>query len=199
MRSRKFLLAIAGLGVLTLIALLGAAFGHDLISEAAKTLMLATIGLLALAGVITQRRTARRIHRMYRKRERTQAEDGPELGAPTPVVRDDLIGMLRLVQAQYVGRLDQALANLERATAHLVASGIVEKRDTSQTTVLKVAGPRDEYVPAVEAALSSGIEVVIDGPTDAVQRWVEQNGWDGGVSLAGPPKEVAEDARHELR
>lgn len=185
MRSRKFIVGSVALAALALVSLLGTVTGHDDIADAARTVLLVMVGVLVLGGVISQRRSGRRVDYIYRKGvpQRGELEDA---AVPPEVAQDDLVGMLRLVQAQYVGRLDRALSALEHATVHLTTSTRPDRAFPARSTVLTVAEPRDEYAPIVEVALESGVEVVVAGATEDAQQWVERRGWEGRVVLAGP-------------
>ena len=181
MRSRIFIVGTAVLGVLSIASLLGLVTGHDEIAEGALTLLVAATGLLALAGLVSVRAAGRRVDYMYRK---SGAGQRGEMSAPPAVREDDLVGMLRLVQAQYVGRLDSALSTLELATENLAAAAAAEGDGTPAHARLTVL-PRDEYAPAVAAAITAGIEVtVLTDPSEDAPGWVERQGWQGRVVLA---------------
>lgn len=184
MKSRKAIIGTLALGVLALVSLLGIVTGQDAIAEVARTVLVLLTSVLVLAGVLMLRRLGRRVESTYRKVDHIYRHGAVSRSAVPPEVgKDDLVGMLRLVQAQYVGRLDQALASLEDATQRLtsIASDGMQPVAPAVLTV----EPREEYVPAVEAAIQSGAMVVIRGSAEEAHRWVTQHEWYDKVTLPG--------------
>lgn len=125
MRSRKVLLGAAGLGVLAVGSVIALAVGQEVLAAAAVVLMILAIGVLVLDAATTLRRTQRQLQKLtkaVRSAERaTPAPPPPGPGMSVgPVAGEaDLIGTIRLLQAQYVGRLDRAQASLEAAVERL--------------------------------------------------------------------------------
>ena len=117
--------AVAGLGVLLLIA--GAAVAYQRGAEVVTVVLLGVIaGAAALAAVHTSyelRRLRRQVSRWQKASEQRLVVIEEEMlrrGAHVEAAtRDDVLGTVKLMQEQYVGRLDRAQADLERAVAEL--------------------------------------------------------------------------------
>lgn len=115
MKSRKFLLGLGVLAVPALVTVVTAALGHPWLPAAGLAALLLLIGVIALD---TNKRT--------RSRFGQRPVAAPTKAAPT-TTDEDLMGTIRLLQAQYVGRLDRAQDSLELATAALLTAA--EDRD----------------------------------------------------------------------
>lgn len=116
MRSRKALLGLAALALPAILTVVAAALGHPWLPSAGLAALLLVIGVIALD---TNRRTRSR----YAPRPVGTAAPA----APT-TTNEDLMGTIRLLQAQYVGRLDRAQDSLELATAALLAATEAQDR-----------------------------------------------------------------------
>lgn len=125
MRSRKVLLGAAALAVLAIVAVVGVAVEQPVLAAAAALAMALAIGVLVLDAVTTLRRTERQLLKLTKLvRSADRAKPAPPTPGPGmsvgPVAGEaDLIGTIRLLQAQYVGRLDRAQATLEAAVDRL--------------------------------------------------------------------------------
>ncbi|SEE98312.1 hypothetical protein [Ruania alba] len=109
MRSKKYQIALAALTAPALLTAVFALLGHPWIPEVGLAALLLMIAVISLD---TNRRT----------RSRFAARTKPEPRATPGVSPDDLMGTVRLLQAQYVGRLDRSQAALEEAAAALLAA-----------------------------------------------------------------------------
>ena len=119
MRSRKFLLGLAVLALLAVLTVVGAVLEHPWLPTAGLAALLLLIGGIALD---TNKRT--------RSRYGPRPVAAPASAASTST-EEDLMGTIRLLQAQYVGRLDRAQDSLDLATAALLAA--TEERGRSST------------------------------------------------------------------
>ena len=115
MRSRKFLLGLGVLAVPALFTAGTAALGHPWLPAVGMAASLLLIGAIALD-------TNKRARARYGQRPMA----APAKTAPA-TTEEDLMGTIRLLQAQYVGRLDRAQDSLELATAALLTAA--EERD----------------------------------------------------------------------
>lgn len=130
MKSRKVILGLTGIAVLSALSVIGSVVGNDVLAEVARTLLLAAVGLLVLDGTVAVRHTERQLRRVrtaVRKAAATPAVPAAPEVAPAPETApatspEDLLGAIRLLQAQYVGRLDRAQATLEAAAEELSTS-----------------------------------------------------------------------------
>lgn len=127
MKSRKVLLGVTGIGVLTALSIIGTIAGLDALADVARTLLLAFVGLLVLDGTVAVRHTERQVRRVRTAVRKATAVPTPREVTPpaetAPATSpDDLLGAIRLLQAQYVGRLDRAQATLEAAAEELSAA-----------------------------------------------------------------------------
>lgn len=127
MKSRKVLLGVTGIGVLTALSIIGTIAGRDALADVAQTLLLAAVGLLVLDGTVAVRHTERQLRRVRSAVRKATAAQTPREVTPAPETApatspDDLVGAIRLLQAQYVGRLDRAQATLEAAAEELSAA-----------------------------------------------------------------------------
>lgn len=125
MKSRKVIVGVAGIGVLTVASLVGTVVGNPILERVASTLLLAAVALLVLNATVVLRRTEQQVRRNRSAiRERTThvpraKELKPPASSQPAMTTADLIGTIRLLQAQYVGRLDRAQAALDAAVARL--------------------------------------------------------------------------------
>lgn len=122
MRSRKVVLGALAFVLLAVAAVVLLALGHEVAALAAVVLMLAGIGVLLLGVTTTLRRTERQLKKLG-KATRNGAAPAPaapvfEGGSPA-ASEADLMGTVRLLQAQYVSRLDRAERMLETAVRQL--------------------------------------------------------------------------------
>lgn len=115
MKARKFLLGLGVLAVPALFTVVTGALGHPWFPAAGLAALLLLIGAIALD-------TNKRSRSRYGQRPIA----APAKAAPA-TTEEDLMGTIRLLQAQYVGRLDRAQDSLELATAALLTA--VEERD----------------------------------------------------------------------
>lgn len=127
MGSRKLALGAVLAGLPTLAALIGLALGHESLATIVILLMLFVIVVLLLYVVTRLRRVERTVHKVrdvQRKSREKQVTSPTGRGyAVGPAASQaDLIGTIRLLQAQYVGRLDRAQTTLEEAVKRLPVS-----------------------------------------------------------------------------
>lgn len=123
MTSKRNLAAIGALAGLALIALIAAVLDWGVL------LVMAFAGMLGVLGVVAlNTNTLVRSHRQAFDKIVRSGGFGPASGAiamgpvGAPASQEDLTGALRLLQAQYVGRLDRAQSTFERAAAALTAA-----------------------------------------------------------------------------
>lgn len=126
MKSRKVLVGVTGIGVLSALSVIGSVTGHDVLADVARTLLLAVVGLLVLDGTVAVRHTERKVRRLGAAARKVTAAPAPPKASPAQETAPatspaDLVGAIRLIQAQYVGRLDRAQATLEAAAEELSA------------------------------------------------------------------------------
>lgn len=121
MKSRKFLLGLAVLTALALFTAITAVLEHPWLPTAGLAALTLLIGVIALD---TNRRT--------RSRYGSRALAPQAAPAAPATTEEDLLGTIRLLQAQYVGRLDRAQDSLELATSALLAA--TEERDRTRAT-----------------------------------------------------------------
>lgn len=117
-RSPKFLLGLGALTALALLTVVTAVLGHPWLPTASLAILLMLVGAIELD---TNRRT--------RSRYGSRPMAVPAASAPA-TTEEDLLGTIRLLQAQYVGRLDRAQDSLELATTALLAA--TQERDSSR-------------------------------------------------------------------
>jgi len=125
MRSRKLVLGTLVFAVLAAAAVVSLAVGQEVLAAAVAVVMIAAVGVLVLDVATTLRRTERQLKRLA-KNLKSSSSSRPAAAAPTvvdavgPVASEaDLMGTVRLLQAQYVGRLDRAESMLETAVDRL--------------------------------------------------------------------------------
>lgn len=126
--SRKFVLGATVLTFLAAAAVVTLFVGQETLAAVAGVLMALVIGVVVLDAATTLRRTERQLDKLL-KTARVAARAprvpprAPSSPDPSPVAREaDLLGTIRLLQAQYVGRLDRSQATLEAAADRLSAS-----------------------------------------------------------------------------
>ena len=131
MRLRKAVLGAAGISVLTVTSVVGTIVGQDELARIASTLLVAAVGLLVIDGTVALRRTERQVRRVRsvvrdvasrpaaRPRESVKVPPRAETLPATSTA--DLIGTIKLLQAQYVGRLDRMQAALDAAIERMPA------------------------------------------------------------------------------
>lgn len=112
MRSKVMLAGVALAGVLTVLAVVGAVLQWWWLVAAAPMVLLSAVLVVALD---TDRRV--RALRGYIRAE--VGSGGPMVEAAPPVTDADVIGAVRVLQAQYTGRLDRMQTSVDRALAHL--------------------------------------------------------------------------------
>ncbi|WP_454084901.1 hypothetical protein [Georgenia sp. Marseille-Q6866] len=123
---KKF--AIAAVGVLVLVA--GAGVAHATGSDVVTVVLL---GLLAGTAALVALDTGQKVRRQQRHLSRWQKVAEQRLGALEnellrrgahieAATRDDVLGTVKLMQEQYVGRLDRARNELDEAAAALRAA-----------------------------------------------------------------------------
>lgn len=110
MRSRKLLVGLAALGLPALLTVVTAVLNHPWLPEVGLAVLLMMIGALLLD-------TNKRARSRYGARPLAS----PQAAVPA-TNQEDLLGVIRLLQAQYVGRLDRAQDSLELATAALLSA-----------------------------------------------------------------------------
>lgn len=185
MRSTRVLAGLGALGVLGLLGFLGAVFSWWWL------VVLAVVGMLGVLGVIAlNTNTLVRSHRQAW--DRTQRLGGAPAGAAlvtAPVVAPasdtDLTGALRLLQAQYVGRLDRAQTTLERAAARLdgvTGAGAATPAPTDPidalpaAAVLTVHAVTEASLEQARRAAARGLAVVVVDPDSADRERIEAAG-----------------------
>lgn len=128
MRSRKFLIGVAVLGLLAAAAMLAVLAGSERIGGIVLIAMVLVVAVFALGAVASLRRIERQLQRLDRAvRSATESmreqKPTPPVASVHPLPREeDLLGTVRLLQAQYVGRLDRLEGKVEAAVDRLAAS-----------------------------------------------------------------------------
>ena len=185
MGSRKLVVGALGAGLLGVVSIVASLSGNSEVAGVAQALLLLVVALLVLVVAISQRRIGRQVAYIYRKGPRGGGDAEPDpLRVHGPAVEQaDLLGMVRLLQAQYVGRLDRAQATLEQAAGDLRSGGAAVTG--AGAGHLRVTAGDDASVPVVEAALGAGLTVTVHAADDAGEGWVRDHGWLGRVVLEG--------------
>jgi len=116
MKSRAMVLGVALVTVLTLVATAGAAAGLWWLVVASAMVMLSSTFLLTLDASRRVRYLPGRVRQAVRRTmpRKTQQETEPAPVAAPPT-QQDVVGTVRVLQAQYLGRLDQLQADVEEA------------------------------------------------------------------------------------
>lgn len=185
--SRIALVALAALAVLTLAALVGILGGWWRLTAAALALDLLVIGVVAADTNRQVRRNARRLQRGVR----AVSHDAMPVAPRSSAGRGDDGGVARILQAQYVGRLDRAQSSLEEAAAelHRAAERAATADSWPQVPGAQVVVTRvdAESIQVVRAALAQGHPVAIatDDIATARQQLTEQ-GLGTAVTFTGP-------------
>jgi hypothetical protein len=116
---KKYVLAGAGVAaVLTVLAVLGALLQWWWLVVAAAMILLS---LVLLVGLDADRRV-RALRAFIHQEISRVAGPAPDRVAP-PVADADVVGAVRVLQAQYTGRLDRMQESIDRATALPGAQG----------------------------------------------------------------------------
>lgn len=138
MRSRLVLAGTALAAVLTAAAVIGAVLEWWwLVVAAGMALLSATL----LAALDVDRRT-RSLRRTLRE-ELARGGAGPvALTQAPPVTEADITGAVRVLQAQYTGRMDRMQTSLEEALAGLRDHGRSETPDSQQSSRAAAEGDR---------------------------------------------------------
>ncbi len=167
MTSTRVLGGLGALGVLGLLAFVGALLHWDWL------IVLGLAGMLGLLGVVVlNTNTLVRSHRLaWDKSVRLGGgAAGPVLATGpvgAPASEKDLTGALRLLQAQYVGRLDRAQTTLERAAARL--DGVAGATTGAPPGDATTAGPADP-IAALPDGSTLTLYAVTDGALDLAAR-----------------------------
>lgn len=194
MLSRKVIVGASVLGLLALVAFYAALQGADTTLAVALSALLTISSALGLATLMTQRRAARNLALLVRKgipiRDERLALSGPE------VEKADLLGLVRLMQAQYLGRLDRAQDSLDRAVAHM-CGGSETGFETgapagghSLRLSLSVVGER--HVSLIEEAIKVGVPVMLASDDADLDAWIDRHGWSEHVFVEGRGASVQE-------
>lgn len=123
MRSRVLLLGIAVAAVLSLTITIAVAAEWWTLAAAAAALLLSS-GILVAADTNRQVRMVRRqLLKVARRVDQVRAPvvEAPVVDVETPVeeTRADMLGAVRVLQAQYTARLDRLQAAVDEAVAEL--------------------------------------------------------------------------------
>ena len=196
MTSKRVLAGLAALGGLGLLSVLGAALSWWWLAVAALAGMLAVIGVVVLNTNLLLRAHRKAFDRAGR------VPGGPAVVATTAgpsTNQADVTGTVRLLAAQYVGRLDRAQSALERAAARLgektagpADHGIFGHLPHGSTVLLHHL---DEATLAhARAALAAGLQVRAVASDSADRERLERAGLGDAVTLV----EDASDAAHPV-
>lgn len=133
MTNKRVLAGMAALGVLGLLALIGALASWWWLVVAAMAGMIAVIGVVVLNTNLLMRAHRKEFDRFGRAGGPVGATAvGAGSAGASRTSEADLAGTMRLLQAQYVGRLDRAQSTLEGAAATLTgAAGGAATEDRS--------------------------------------------------------------------
>ncbi|MEI2775188.1 MAG: hypothetical protein V9G19_04305 [Tetrasphaera sp.] len=194
MTSKRVLAGLGAIGILGLLGFLGALLSWWWL------VVLAVAGMLGVLGVIAlNTNTLVRSHRLAW--DRTQRLGGGAAGASlitgpvsAPASQDDLTGALRLLQAQYVGRLDRAQTTLDRAAARLdratgAAAPTPPPADPIDAlpagAVLTLHAVTEASIERARRATARGLGVVVVDPDSADRERLELAGLAGAVRVVG--------------
>lgn len=121
-RSKRAVIASIGIGLLAALAAIGVLVGSPTMATLALTCLLTLLSLLLVYTALAVRRVERTLRRFNRQTAKVMHSGSVGHAEIAPRFSDeDLIGTIRLLQAQYFGRLDRAQAALEEAVARLSA------------------------------------------------------------------------------
>lgn len=189
MTSKRNLAAIGALAGLALVALIAAVLDWGVL------VVLAFAGMLAVLGVVAlNTNTLVRSHRQAFDKIVRSGGFGPASGALTmspvgaPASQEDLTGALRLLQAQYVGRLDRAQSTFERAAAALTAAtSAAPAADPLATlpdgSVLVLHAVTPEAIARASDAVRAGIAVHVVAPDSVAREALAAAGLGGAVAV----------------
>lgn len=180
--SRNAIGGAVVLGALGATVLWAAAMEAERVLAVALGLLLTLTALLALASLMTQRRTARNVALIVR---RDPSRNTERLIRSAPEVeKADLLGVIRMMQAQYLGRLDRAQESLDRAAARMYEGGSETPGPwQEESAVLTLSRGADHHAALVDAAIAAGVPVVVEGGGPDLEAWIERHGWSGRVYL----------------
>lgn len=195
MRSKRVLAGIGVLGALGLIAFLAA------VMEWWPLVALAFAGMIGMVGVIALNTNllVRSHRKAFDKLGRVPARTAPAAVAATPAKGGggsaaDLTGTVRLLQAQYVARLDRAQSALERAASRLEAGmpGDVDspyaRLPHGSTVVLHHLD--DATLTQAKAALDAGHTVAVVVADSADRERLEASGLADAVTQVSDARDV---------
>lgn len=190
MQSKKLVAAVGAVGLLALVAAVAAVQGQEVILALALVALLAATAASGVAALFTQRRIGRQV--AYIMRKGTPQRDGDEAPRAREVEKSDILGLVRLMQAQYLGRLDRAQDSLESAAEQLANASRAQppqgRYQYEGGAVLSISRAGEHYAEAVNEAIRAGIPVVVDAGDDSTVAWIEQHGWsERVVMLPGEP------------
>lgn len=122
MTNKRVLAGMAALGGLGLLAFVGALASWWWLVVAGIAGMTGVIGVVALNTNLLIRAHRKEFDRFGRSAGPVNAAAGAGSAATSQTSAADIAGTMRLLQAQYVGRLDRAQSALERAAATLTGA-----------------------------------------------------------------------------
>lgn len=179
MLSRKVVAGASVLGALALVAFYAAFQGADTTLAVALSALVTISSALGLATLMTQRRTARNLALIMRKG--VPKRDGDVTLSEPEVQKADLLGLVRMMQAQYLGRLDRAQDSLDRAVARILDDSRAESATrpafAERTEVLSLSVIGEQHGTLIDEAIKLGVPVVITSDDSDVDAWIERQGW----------------------
>lgn len=165
MRSQKLIIGVAAVALMAGLALAGALTSNVVLLGVALTIMVGCVGVVSFASLSAQRRAVRRLDYIMRK-GLPSSKPAPRVAEPPQVRDEDLIGTIRLLQAQYIGRLDRAQDAIEGAIEHLtsVTPAFEHDLDSGQDGVLVLPRTDERFAALISAAAVAGVRVVVAAP-----------------------------------
>lgn len=167
--ARLALLSVGLLTLLTVVGLIGVLAGSWRLVAGAAVLSIATIGIVIADSNRQVRRNALRLRRGVR----SVSHDPLPTVPASPPSQSDQVGLARILQAQYVGRLDRAQSTLDDALAELRAavpsnpSGGWHLAPDAQVTVTRLD---DASILIIRSAVEQGHPVVVVSDNVAAAR-----------------------------
>lgn len=161
MTSKRVLAGLAALGSLGLLGVIAAIQGWWCLVVITLVGMLGAIGVVALNTNLL----LRALRKAYDRAGRTLAPAAPAVSSAAPATNlVDTTGAVRLLAAQYVGRLDRAQSALERAAARLEelsapAGGDSPFARLPQGSTVLLHHLDEKTVAHAKAALAAGLSV----------------------------------------
>lgn len=187
--ARLALTGFTALACLAVVAIVGVALNSWQLLGLAATFMILILGVIAVDTNRQARRNALRLRRGVGLAPSATVEL-PTKAAPT---HGDPVGLAKLLQAQYVGRLDRAQASFERATTILTTQAASESSPSHPLSPdaqapLTVHRLGEDVIPVIRTASAAGISIQLQTDDVASARaCLAEAGLAGAVTFLDAP------------